>query len=178
MTLWPYPTTACGESRLIWKSQAASRTPNEVLDFWESAELRKIDLKPCKLSNQIAEGHKSWTTNRLPPRGEQEAIGSSRKPEDSSHKLEKLPPEEFPQLKAIAAPSFRGGRLQPDASRQIILQLCEDRFLTATDLSELMSRNPNSLRSRLLSPLVEEGLLVRKYPEEPNRPDQAYTRKS
>ena len=37
MTLWPYPTTACGESRLIWKSQAASRTPNEVLDFWESA---------------------------------------------------------------------------------------------------------------------------------------------
>ena len=39
MTLWPYPTTACGESRLIWKSQAASRTPNEVLDFWESAAL-------------------------------------------------------------------------------------------------------------------------------------------
>jgi hypothetical protein len=37
MTLWPYPTTACGESRLIWKSRAASRTPNEVLDFWESA---------------------------------------------------------------------------------------------------------------------------------------------
>ena len=44
MTLWPYPTTACGESRLIWKSQAASRTPNEVLDFWESADHERDDV--------------------------------------------------------------------------------------------------------------------------------------
>ena len=47
MTLWPYPTTACGESRLIWKSQAASRTPNEVLDFWESAEWSKASKCPA-----------------------------------------------------------------------------------------------------------------------------------
>jgi ATP-dependent DNA helicase RecG len=138
------------------------------------------------------EGHKRWTTYRLPPRTEQEGIGSSHKPEDSSHKrdsshkspidsshrLEELPPEEFARLKAIAAPAFEGRRLQPDVTRQMILQLCEGRFLTANDLSELMSRNPSSLRSRFLSPMVEEGLLVRKYPEEPNRPDQAYTRKS
>lgn len=38
-----------------------------------------------------------------------------------------------------------------------------------------MNRNPNSLRNRFLTPLVEEGLLTRKYPADPNRPDQAYT---
>ena len=39
-----------------------------------------------------------------------------------------------------------------------------------------MNRNANGLRNRFLTPLVEEGLLIRKYPAEPNRPDQAYTR--
>jgi len=44
-------------------------------------------------------------------------------------------------------------------------------------LAELMNRNANGLRNRFLTPLVEEGLLIRKYPAEPNRPDQAYTTK-
>ena len=39
-----------------------------------------------------------------------------------------------------------------------------------------MNRNPNSLRNRFLTPMVDAGLLDRKYPAEPNRPDQAYTR--
>src|SRR5208283_1257878 len=58
------------------------------------------------------EGHKRWTTYRLPPRTGQKAIGSSHKPQDSSHKgdssrkspidsshkLDELPPEEFARL--------------------------------------------------------------------------------
>src|SRR5262249_9343574 len=32
-----YPTTACGESRLTWKSPAQPRTTHELSDFWESA---------------------------------------------------------------------------------------------------------------------------------------------
>src|SRR5262249_41355541 len=38
MNLWPYPTTGCGESRLIWKNPAAPGTPHELSDFWESAD--------------------------------------------------------------------------------------------------------------------------------------------
>ncbi len=68
-------------------------------------------------------------------------------------------------------------RLAPDETRQIILGLCRGRYLTANDLGELMNRTPQNLRSRFLTPLVEEGLLIRKYPTEPNRPDQAYTTK-
>ena len=32
-----YPTTACGESRLIWKGRVTPGTPDELPDFWESA---------------------------------------------------------------------------------------------------------------------------------------------
>ena len=66
-------------------------------------------------------------------------------------------------------------RLPVEETRQMIRQLCRGRYFTAADLGELMNRNANGLRSRLLTPLVEEGLLVRLYPAEPNRPDQAYT---
>lgn len=93
-----------------------------------------------------------------------------------SHKLEDLPPKVLAQLKVVAAPAYHSNRLPPDETRRIILQLCEGRYFTASDLAQLMSRNSNSLRNRFLTPMVDEGLLDRKYPAEPNRPDQAYTR--
>ena len=35
-----YPTTACGESGLIWKGRVTPGTPDELPDFWESADSR------------------------------------------------------------------------------------------------------------------------------------------
>lgn len=96
---------------------------------------------------------------------------------DSSHKLEEIPEEELTKLRVIAAPAFMGMRLPVEDTRRMILQLCRGRYFTAADLAELMNRNANGLRNRFLTPLVEVGLLVRKYPAEPNRPDQAYTTK-
>ena len=93
-----------------------------------------------------------------------------------SHKLEDLPPKVLTQLKVIAAPAQPSTRLPPEETRKIILQLCDGRYFTVSDLAQLMNRNPNSLRNRFLTPMVDEGLLDRKYPTEPNRPDQAYTR--
>ena len=63
MTLWPYPTTACGESRLIWKSQAASRTPNEVLDFWESA-VKGINRSKTQADEGLGPRPKAGDTSR------------------------------------------------------------------------------------------------------------------
>jgi len=96
---------------------------------------------------------------------------------DSSHKLEEIPEEELRKLRTIAAPAFVGMRLPVEETRRIVLELCRGRFFTASDLAELMNRNAVGLRNRFLTPLVEEGLLIRKYPSEPNRPDQAYTTK-
>ncbi len=102
---------------------------------------------------------------------------SHKPPVDSSHKLEEIPEEELAKLRVIAASAFAGMRLPPAATRRMILQLCRGRYFTAADLAELMNRNASGLRNRFLTPLVEEGLLIRKYPAEPNRPDQAYTTK-
>jgi hypothetical protein len=100
-----------------------------------------------------------------------------RLPGDSSHKLEKIPAEQLTKLRAIAAPAFMGERLPILETRRTILQICQGRYFTAAELAELMNRNPKGLRNRFLTPLVEEGLLMHKYPAEPNRPGQAYTTK-
>ena len=137
------------------------------------------------------DGQKRWTSYRLPVEPIQKATRSSQSLEDSSHtgdsshkvaidsthKLEELTAEELAMLTMHAAPSFSLERLPANETRWIIVALCDGRFLTAAEIGELMSRNPISLRSRFLTPMVEEGLLVRKFPNEPNRPDQAYTSK-
>ncbi len=56
----------------------------------------------------------------------------------------------------------------------IILQLCKDHWLTRKQMSDLLQRNPDSLRSRFLTSMVEHGLLQLRYPDKPNRTDQAY----
>jgi ATP-dependent DNA helicase RecG len=131
------------------------------------------------------DGRGRGTTYRLPgpdsshKEGDSSHSGDSshKLPINSSHKLEEIPAKELKKLKALAAPAFAGKRLAPQETRRIILGLCRGRFLTANDLGELMNRTPQNLRGRFLTPLVEEGLLLRKYPAEPNRPDQAYTTK-
>jgi len=57
----------------------------------------------------------------------------------------------------------------------MILQLCSGRWLTRRELAELLQRNADSLRSRFLTPMVEHGLLCMRYPDTPNRSDQAYS---
>jgi ATP-dependent DNA helicase RecG len=56
-----------------------------------------------------------------------------------------------------------------------ILTLCQGRWLTRNQLGEIVQRNADGLRSRFLSPIVEHGLLRLRYPDKPNRTDQAYT---
>lgn len=143
----------------------------------------------CSKGFLLKDGQGRWSSYRLPEAkksvtspgtkaGNSSHKGdSSHKAEDWSHKLEELPEEELTKLRVIAAPAFHGARLPTDETRRIIIHLCDGRYFTAADLGELMSRNPRGLRDRFLTPMVEEALLVRKYPDEPNRPDQAYTSK-
>lgn len=132
------------------------------------------------------DGRGRGTTYRLPGPGDSshsardsshKGDSSHKRPVDSSHKLEEIPAEELTKLKVIAAPASAGMRLPVEETRRMILQLCQGRYFTAADLAELMNRNAIGLRNRFLTPLVEEGLLIRKYPAEPNRPDQSYTTK-
>ena len=47
--------------------------------------------------------------------------------------------------------------------------------LTAQQLADLLNRSAEGLRKRYLAPMVRAGKLQLRYPQAPNRPDQAYT---
>lgn len=94
--------------------------------------------------------------------------GSVHKPEDSEHSE---------VLRVIAAPARNRQRLQPEDMERIILELCQGRWLTRNQLAELLDRHPDGLRPRFLTPLVAHDRLQLRYPDKPNRADQAYTAK-
>jgi len=75
----------------------------------------------------------------------------------------------------IAASARQHKRLQPDAMERIILELCRGRWLTRNELAELLNRHPDGLRQRFLNPMVGHGILRLRYPDKPNRADQAYS---
>lgn len=58
--------------------------------------------------------------------------------------------------------------------RSLIATLCAQRWLTSRELGALLQRDADNLQTRLLTAMVREGLLVLRFPDVPNRPDQAY----
>ncbi len=100
---------------------------------------------------------------------------------DSVHKdpgsvyKHELSPEELTNLNKIAKPARENQRLSPKKTEQIIQELCRNHWLSRKQLAELLQRNPDGVRARFLTPMVEHGRLRLRYPDKPNRADQAYT---
>lgn len=59
-----------------------------------------------------------------------------------------------------------------------ILALCGWREMTSDELSKLSKRDKAKLTRIYLSPMIEKGLLVYKYPEMLKHPHQAYRTKN
>lgn len=78
------------------------------------------------------------------------------------------------ELLAIAAPIRSVRRSRPAEMRNTILNLCNGRFLTLRQLSQLLHREMETLRDGFISPLVKEGVLELRHPDNPSRRDQAY----
>ncbi|MGY6273921.1 RNA-binding domain-containing protein [Methylomonas sp. MgM2] len=91
---------------------------------------------------------------------------SLHKGADSEHNVDLL---------AVAAPARSQQRLMPKEMERIILTLCLNRWLTRNEIANLLNRNSESIRQRFLNPMVEHGLLSLRYPDKPNRVDQAYS---
>ena len=109
----------------------------------------------------VQEGQGRWSRYRLP-----DTDGSEHKAGRSEHNEELL---------AIAAVARSRKRLPPSETEKILLKLCENRWLTRNQLAELLGRHPDGLRQRFLNPMVEHELLRLRFPDKPNRADQAYT---
>ena len=68
-----------------------------------------------------------------------------------------------------------GPRPHPEALRALILEICRHRdWTTPAQLARWFDMHRRSLANRYIRPLLEAGLLERRFPDSPNSPKQAY----
>lgn len=77
-------------------------------------------------------------------------------------------------LESLATEPREKARINPEAMKSIILQLCRDQFMTVGALSTLLNREVGTLRGQYLAPLKQEGKLQLAFPRTPTDPKQAY----
>lgn len=104
-------------------------------------------------------------------------------PAGHSPSLEANPPNSglrTPQIaelraKALAKyPNGIPGRLDDSAMRELILELVAGGFVSIRVVAEAVERTPELIRAKHIKPLLDEGQIVAKYPENPSHPEQAY----
>lgn len=105
------------------------------------------------------------------------ANDSPHKIRDLSHNEGAVAAEADPTLLALAQEARQSRRMQPDEMERIIVRLCANRFLTVMQIARLVERHPKGIRDRFITPMVQKGELLLRFPDEPNRPDQAYRAK-
>ena len=130
-----------------------------------------------------------WTSYRLAGYSPQSEAGSPQWEDDSPQSSPQTVPnspqtatapgvsEELRPLLSLAQPARNSKRLSAALMRSVILTLCHERWLTATELGALVDREAEKLQSRFLTAMVKEGLLELRHPDVRNRPDQAYRAK-
>jgi ATP-dependent DNA helicase RecG len=145
-------------------------------------EITRMLSRLCEQGYLISDNRRRWTTYRIvlsvPPQDSSHLPGdSSHLPGDSSHLAKQLPllPLKEEELRELAESVARRGKVPSDEMQKVIGLLCKGRFLTAEELATQLNRTASNLRNRYLTPMVAGGLLKLRYPESPNRPDQAYT---
>lgn len=65
-------------------------------------------------------------------------------------------------------------RTTPQKLSEAVLTICEGHFLTLQEISEILNRNETHLRKTIITPLLESGDLILKYPNKPTHRNQAY----
>lgn len=81
-------------------------------------------------------------------------------------------------LIAIAEPVANMGKASKEVVRNTILQLCKHGFLSTEQLARFLSRNADFIRKNYIKPMIDEGLLERRFPHEPSHERQAYRARS
>jgi ATP-dependent DNA helicase RecG len=82
--------------------------------------------------------------------------------------------DEVLALLPLAEPARRNKKLPVQQLRDIIQRLCVSRWLSASEIAGLVVRDAEKLQARLLTAMVNAGLLELRHPTVRNRPDQAY----
>jgi len=69
-------------------------------------------------------------------------------------------------------------RLKPQLLKDVILQLCNEQYVTLNVLGKIVNRNPNGLRQRYIKSLIKDEKLKMAFPATPNHERQAYIAKT
>jgi ATP-dependent DNA helicase RecG len=112
------------------------------------------------------QNQRRWASYRVAEDSPQSGGDSPHLPANSPH----LPPE----LLSLAEPARLKGKLPAAEMQALVLRLCDGRWLTSKDLAALLNRDAENLQGRILGGMVKKGLLELRFPDVPNRPDQAY----
>jgi predicted HTH transcriptional regulator len=104
------------------------------------------------------------------------ATSSQHLPADSQH-LKDLTAQ-WPALLEIARPVRAQGKSPRKTVEEIILKLCNGRFLSVKNLAELLDRDANALLNHYLKKMVSENFLELRFPDKLNHPQQAYRAKA
>ncbi len=80
------------------------------------------------------------------------------------------------RLEVLASVPRAKGRVDRQVLIQVVLDLCEERFITLRCLAELVKRKPETLRDQYLTKLVRERKLSLAFPKTPTHERQAYTK--
>jgi ATP-dependent DNA helicase RecG len=148
-----------------------------------ATDMTKLLQNLVSKSALIQDGQGRWTRYSLPPlpdsihmRSDYLYLGidSLHMRSDSLHSSE-VTDNELDDLYKTAEPARQSRRLSSKQLESIVLKLCERHWITRRRLAELLDRNEEGIRSRFLAPMVQHGLLRLRYPDKPNRVDQAYT---
>lgn len=146
------------EPRLIPRRAKPKRSPRMIGDEAPAAATRR-----------------TGTTKRSAPPGErpQPAPGASESAPDAADAARKARFEGLPQRFITLAEV--GDRPHPESLRALIVEICRHRdWTTPAQLARWFDMHRRSLSNRYLRPLLEAGLLERRFPESPNTPKQAY----
>ena len=105
--------------------------------------------------------------------------GQSESPyqDSSTVKLEQLTLELFPPLKQESLEDRLGKigkRTKPEEIRALIIELCQIKSRSSSELETLLKRKRKYLLEQYLKPLINEDLLEYTNPETPNDPHQTY----
>jgi ATP-dependent DNA helicase RecG len=67
-----------------------------------------------------------------------------------------------------------GQRASKEEIKSIILAICANEFVKPTEIAQLLKRDPQSLRRNYLTPMIESGELIYRFPNQIAHPHQAY----
>jgi len=121
-------------------------------------------------SSDPSSSHLGGSSSHLNPSSSHLEGDSPHLDPNSSH----LDPQQDVRLLGIAAEVRNTGKIDPQITKHAILELCRGRFLSVADLASLLNRSARGLRDRFVKPLIDEGLLERRFPQQPNHEQQAY----